>query len=741
MNRKQTLKGIAALKTNFRSDLVSGFLVFLIALPLCLGIAKASGFPPISGIYTAVIGGLIVTFFTNSQLTIKGPAAGLIVIALGAVTELGHGDYVKGYQLALAVIAISGIVQIVMGLFRLGNYGDFFPASVIHGMLAAIGVIIMAKQVHVAMGVVPTGKTPFELIGEIPKSFISMNPEVALIGLVSLLILFLVPKINHKLFKKLPGPLLVLVVAVPMGMFFNLGHEHDYEIGSLHFHINPSQLLVALPDQFFSGITFPNFSQIFSYTSIKYIIMFSLVGSIESLLSAKAIDSIDPLKRKSDLNRDLVAVGIGNTIAGFVGAIPMISEIVRSSANINNGAKSKFSNFYHGLFLFLFAMLAVSFIQQIPNAALAAMLIYTGFKLASPSEFIKIRKIGFDQLFFFLITLVVTLFTDLLVGVGVGILCKILLHIINGANFTKMFKLDVDLNISEDGNNTVIVIKNPAVFTNYLKLKDILSKISIDKNVTLDFSKAPLVDHTFLDNLYLLQDEYTRNGGSLKLVGFDKHHHFSPHPFSARRHIINPSIPVSSQFMDKRQEALYKLAAQLGMGFETKMTHSFMKFHFGSFRIGQIAKYAHNILVGNRKKFSLCVADIRFDSFDTLSKERQTATVALISFETKRLVPEFHLERKDVFSLLEDLKGKNNVHLKGHDEFSKIYYLSSENEEGISNFFTEPLIQLLEVNTKYAIESKNGQVMLHAYYEKLDPVELLDLVTFCDKLVACISED
>ena len=412
-----------------KSDVISGFLVFLIALPLCLGIAKASGFPPIAGIYTAVIGGLIVTFLSTSALTIKGPAAGLIAIAAGSVQELGQGDIHKGYVLTLAVVVISGIIQVLLGLIKSGKLSDFFPASIVHGMLAAIGIIIISKQIHFALGVVPTGKEPFELLAEIPHSLKNWNLEVALIGVISLLILFLHPLIKQKTIKRFPAPLLVLIVAIPLGLVFDLSHVHDYDIASSHFHIDPSQVLVALPSDFFSGITFPDFSEIFSRTSIKYIIMFALVGSIESLLSTKAIDSLDPEHRKTNMDRDLVAVGIGNTIAGFIGGLPMISEIVRSSSNINNGAKSRMSNFYHGLFLFLFAFFAAFLIQKIPIAALSAMLIYTGFRLASPKEFKKVQDIGYDQLFLFLVTLVITLMTDLLLGVGAGILAKKVLQI------------------------------------------------------------------------------------------------------------------------------------------------------------------------------------------------------------------------------------------------------------------------------------------------------------------------
>ncbi len=527
--------GLSGLKQNWKNDLSAGFFVFLIALPLCLGISMASGFPPVAGLFTAIIGGLMVSFFGGSQLTIKGPAAGLIVIALGAVEELGHGNAFAGYQLALATIVAAGVLQIVFGLLRSGILSDFFPSAAVHGMLAAIGIIIAAKQLHTLVGVKPEGKETLELLAEIPKSIGLLNPEIAIIGLISLLILFVFPLIKHPWFKKIPAPLVVILVAIPLGHLFDLEHEHKYLFLDNQLYTIGPRFLVTLPDNLLAAVTFPDFSQLFSATSIKYIIMFALVGSLESLLSTKAIDSLDPWKRKANMNRDLVGVGVGNTLAGLIGGLPMISEIVRSSANINYGGRTWWSNFFHGLLLLVFVVFFPMLIHQIPLAALAAMLIFTGYRLASPKEFYKTYKIGKEQLLIFVITVATTLATDLLVGIAVGILTKLIVHLANGLPIRYMFKPLFSVNQREETGEYIVDVYHSAVFSNYIKLKKSLDALPRKAHIIVDFTNANLIDHTVMENLHHYKHDYEHNGGSFALVGLENHKSLSKHELSVRK--------------------------------------------------------------------------------------------------------------------------------------------------------------------------------------------------------------
>ncbi len=513
-------------------DVRSGFLVFLIALPLCLGIAMASGFPPIAGVLTAIVGGALVSFMGSAELTIKGPAAGLIVIALGAVQELGQGDPVLGYKRALAVGAAAAVIQIAFALFRTATVGIAMSPSVVHGMLAAIGVIIISKQVHTMVGVAPEGGEPLELLGEIPHSVLNANPEILLIGALSLAILFAWPLMRAQWARAIPAPLIVLLVAIPLDLMFDFAHPHEYAFMGSNFAVGP-EYLVSLPGSLVDAINFPDFSVIMTMTSIKYVIMFALVGMIESILSVLAVDSMDPKKNPSDLNRDLLGVGVGNLICAMIGGLPMISEIVRSKANVDAGAQSRWSNFSHGVFLLAFVVLLPGLLQMIPLAALAAMLVYTGARLASPSEFMHARSIGNDQLGLFLTTFVVTLATDLLIGVGVGLLLKVMLHWSRGISPMRLVTSKV-VTENTSPEEVRIGIEGVAAFTSLLAVRKILREVDPGvRRVVVDLEKAHLTDHTFLSRLDAMSDEL--GDADLEILGMDSMVASSAHPHATRR--------------------------------------------------------------------------------------------------------------------------------------------------------------------------------------------------------------
>ena len=510
-----------------KDDFVSGFLVFLIALPLCLGISLASGYPAIAGIITAIVGGLVATFVSDSELTIKGPAAGLIVIALGCVTEFGFtgGDDLaqdfRAYRLALGVGVGAGVVQILFGALRIGSLVEFFPKAAIHGLLAAIGIIIIAKQLPILLGLHPHG-SPLNLIARIPSFITDMNPKVAFIGILSIMIVVSYVFIKNKKFKIIPAPMMMLVATVPLGLYMGLGGNTTYTFNGKTFELG-EKFLVNVPLDVINDLTLPDFSGLFTETGIKYVILFSIIGALESLLSAKAIDEIDPWNRKTNMDRDMLGIGIGNTLSAFLGGLPMISEIVRSKANIDNGAKTRFANFYHGMFLLFAVTLISSWINHIPLAALAALLVVTGFRLASPNEFKHMYALGKDQFLIFITTIIAVLETDLLKGIGLGIAFNIALHLFRGVSVISFFKLNAEVE-DESDQSIKITLRDSIVFSTWLSLrKSIYHAYKLNKRVTIDFSETVLVDSHVQSKLDEWKKEFAIKDLELSISGLDLH--------------------------------------------------------------------------------------------------------------------------------------------------------------------------------------------------------------------------
>lgn len=522
---------------NLRFDLPAGFLVFLVALPLCLGIATASRCPePIVGVWTAVAGGVLAFLLSGSQLTIKGPAAGLIVVVEGAVLGLG-GDAIghdapleakvaAGYPLMLGVGIAAGVVQILLGLFRAGELGELVPLTPVHGMLAAIGITIVAKQLYALIGQPAPAGEPIRALLALPAALPKFDPALTAVGALSLALLILFPLLKARVgfLRPVPAQLAVLVAAVPLGVALGLAAVPKALVSVPAVTADPARAFFR-----------PDFSGLATATGVQYVLLFALVGSLESLLSSRAVDMLDPWRRKTDQNRDLLAVGAANALCAAVGALPMISEIVRSKANIDNGARTKGANLFHALFLLAFVLLLPSAVRLIPVPALAAMLVFTGFRLASPQEFVHTYRIGAEQLLVFVATVVVTLCTDLLAGVAAGVGLKLLLHVRNGTPLGSFFRSDVEVAHADDGT-AVLKVRRAAVFSNWLGLKGaILTEAAEHAEVVLDLSATRLVDHSTMEKLRQLELELAAANKRLRVVGLEEHRPLSGHPLSARK--------------------------------------------------------------------------------------------------------------------------------------------------------------------------------------------------------------
>jgi len=406
--------------SNLKYDLPAGLVVFLVAVPLCLGIALASGAPLFSGIIAGMVGGIIVTAFSGSQLGVSGPAAGLAVIVFAAIEELG------AFDAFLLAVVLSGVIQFVLGMLRAGIIGYYFPSSVIKGMLAAIGIIIFLKQIPHAFGydadpegdmefIQPDGQNTFS---ELWNMLDYMTPGALTVSILSLVILILWERPFMKkirIFQVVQGPLIVVGFGIAMGLILD---DTPYGISREHMvNIPVAENLSGFIGQF----TTPDFSQIGNPRIWIIAVTIAIVASLETLLCVEATDKLDPLKRVTPTNQELRAQGIGNLVVGLIGGLPVTQVIVRSSANIQSGGRTSMAAFIHGFLILFSALFIPNILNMIPLASLAAILLLVGYKLAKPSLFKKMYRMGRKQFFPFIVTVVAIVFSDLLIGIGIGL--------------------------------------------------------------------------------------------------------------------------------------------------------------------------------------------------------------------------------------------------------------------------------------------------------------------------------
>ncbi|MES2797134.1 MAG: SulP family inorganic anion transporter [Bacteroidota bacterium] len=493
-----------------KNDFPAGIVVFLVALPLCLGIALASGAPLFSGIITGIVGGIVVAFASGSQLSVSGPAAGLTVIVFNAITQLGS------YEVFLFSVVLAGLLQIALGYLKAGIIGYYFPSSVIKGMLAAIGIILILKQIPHALGYDKDNEGDFDFIqadgqntiSEIFKSLDYIHPGAVIIALVSLFILIMWERPFLKkftFFKIVPGALLVVILGILINQWFKTGYPEFYLQG---------EELVQLPvaksaSDFIGQFTMPDFSAITNYKVYVVAITIAIIASLESLLSVEATDKLDPYKRDTPTNRELKAQGLGNLISGLIGGLPLTAVIVRSSANVNSGGKTKLSAIIHGVFLLMSVVFLASVLNKIPLAALAALLLLVGYKLAKISLFTSMYRLGWDQFLPFVVTVVAIQFSDLLKGIGIGMAVSMFFILRN--NFRRAYIF----NKEKTGEKETITVQldEDVTFLNKGSIATLLNEIPENGHLVVDGSKSHTID---IDVLEMLHD--FKNTAKLKKI-------------------------------------------------------------------------------------------------------------------------------------------------------------------------------------------------------------------------------
>ncbi len=484
----------------FKTDLLSGMVVFLVALPLCLGIAVASGAPPFAGVITGILGGILVGTLSNSNVSVSGPAAGLIAIILAAITDLG-------FETFLVAVMLAGMFQLALGFAKAGTISSYFPSGVIEGMLTAIGIIIIKKELPHAIGYDKEHEGDFfsyELMDTADKGFFNeiihafnfAHPGAIIVTVVSILILVAFNKLAFlKRIKILPGALVVVFVGILLNGLFQIVYP-SLAIAGEH--------LVRLPtassaSEFFGQFSLPNISGFTNPAVWVTGATIAAVASIETLLCLEAGDKMDPMKRFSSANTELRAQGVGNIFSGLLGGLPMTSVIVRTTANINAGAKTKLSAIAHGFFLLVAVIAIPGLLNKMPMACLAAILIMIGLKLASPKVFVHMWKAGKYQFIPFIVTVVAVVATDLLKGVGIGLAVSIFFILKGNMKLAYFFKKEQH----HEGETIYIDLAQEVSFLNKAAIKQTLVHLPANSKVIIDAGNTVYIDY---DVLELLRD-------------------------------------------------------------------------------------------------------------------------------------------------------------------------------------------------------------------------------------------
>ena len=470
--------------------MAAGLSVFFVALPLCLGIALASGAPLYAGLLSGIIGGLVVALISGSQLAVSGPGAGLTTVVAASIISLGD------YKVFLLSVMVAGLFQLLLGILKLGAIANYFPSSVIKGMLAAIGIILILKQIPLALGY---DQPDFWTSGFLQlfsyKNFLgnfqNFNHHITagaiFITIISLIVLIILQQPFTKKLKIIPAPLIVVVTGIITNFIFTNSASG--------FSLSQTQL-VNIPSNIFESISFPEFSKLFSSTGIwTNGLIIGLLATLETLLCIEAIDKLDKRNRITPVNRELVAQGIGNMTCGLLGAIPMTAVVVRGAANVDAGGRTKLSAFTHGLFLLLAVLFVPFLLNKIPYASLAAILIITGYNLTKPKLYRNMWSLGRKQVIPFLITILVILSTDLLIGVSIGLLISIYFIIQN--NFRAEYKITKTVILGIENN--YVKLNSNVTFLNKVKLRKALDEVPEYSVLTIDGSECNFIDYDILE--------------------------------------------------------------------------------------------------------------------------------------------------------------------------------------------------------------------------------------------------
>ena len=733
--------GKAGLK-HWRYDVLAGLQVALVSLPLSLGIAIASGAPAVTGLISAIIAGLIFPFLGGAYVTISGPAAGLAPALLSGMLLLGSGDLTAGYPLLLVAICLTGLLQILLAFFKMGRYAIFLPVTVVEAMLAAIGLIIIIKQIPPLIGAaLPASKTMLLSLAKLPQAFLQINWHILVIGVLSLFLMFWLNKSRHQWLRKIPPPLSVTLIGIGLGLWFNLDPRY----------------LIRMPENILEGgITLPAFGEVFSRPELWWGVLIvvttlTLIDGIESLATIKAVDKIDPFQRRSDPNVTLRAMGVSNTLSSIFGGLTIIPGGIKSRANIDAGGRTLWANFYNAIFLIVFLFLAKDVIALVPLAAIAAILIYVGWKLCEYKVFTKTYAVGRDQLVIFVFTILAILGTDLLSGILLGVAAEVamLLYLLTPSfrviltgrltfvqscallwgNLKNLFTspiIKVRM-LERDGAPHCEVTLSSVVCFNLLPLDKLLANLPPQTGIALIVNESGrIIDHTAMEYLHQFEEESVRDGRAFKMQGIENFYQFTRHSLSAR---IQDGILLKEKHKrSEREEMMEQVAKQHGLEFQPATTGILNKWGFRYLRRGS-DKQESNVMSGDYRGCQIKLYDYSHTAApDYYSKHWHTIIKLHCRGSERSTIPDLvvtpgHYMERYLVDFTEIAPDKDG-------DFGKIYRLYSADGTDPRPHISARLIDFLVRHKGFYVEVKNG-VML-AFKQDRDLASPQDIVTLLE---------
>mgnify|MGYP001764786692 CR=1 FL=1 len=736
--------GIKGLR-HWRYDLSAGLQVALVSLPLSLGIAIASGAPPITGLISAIIAGLVFPFLGGAYVTISGPAAGLAPALLSGMLLLGGGDLAAGYPLLLVAICLTGLLQVLLSFANAGRLAIFLPATVVEAMLAAIGIIIIVKQIPALLGAAaPATKNMLASISLLPQSLQTLDPGIAFTGGLCLFLMFYLNRIPFAWLRRVPVPLVVAGIGIGLGYALHLDPRH----------------LISIPDDILKGgITLPAFDEVWQRQELwgsllVVIITLTLIDGIESLATIAAVDKIDPYQRKSDANVTLRAMGISNSLSSIFGGLTIIPGGVKSRVNIDAGGRTLWANFYNAIFLIVFLFVAADLIGRVPLATIAAILIYVGWRLCEFRVFNRTFSIGRDQILIFIFTILAILATDLLWGIIAGVAAEVLmlLYLLHpslrtvltgrltfsqsfaylGHNLSSLFRTPV-ISVREEnigGKPHVRISLGSVVCFNLIFLDKLLQSLPAGSSLTMVMTESGhVIDHSAMEYLHQTEEEYVRQGRKFELLGMDGYYQFTSHALSAR--MSNIKLTQEKARLSQRAQLLQDFAGKHGLNFSSSLSGMLDPWNFIYLRRGA-DKSETNTMLGTRNGLNIKLFDYSHTAApDYYVEHRHTLLVVSLPegrapFPKAVITPGAYLERY--------LVGMNEASCEGAcEEHDYRLFTAGDTQKALG--FAKTLVPVLKAGSKLYVESQGNAVL--AFYqdrELLNAEEIEQLLALADCL-------